>query len=78
MLLEEEGGAPAAYVGGEGSDPVGDVLFRVAEVLAAVVEVEVNVAAFLAGQQAGLVVVPLILGELDVFHGAVGQVAGYV
>ena len=55
---------------------VEDLLLRVAEVLAAVVEVDV--AAFLAGQQAGLVVVPLILGELDVFHGAVGQVAGYV
>ena len=76
MLLDEWVGAPTAVAGGQRHGTVEDLLLRVAEVLAAVVEVDV--AAFLAGQQAGLVVVPLILGELDVFHGAVGQVAGYV
>ena len=61
VLLDEEGGAPAAYVGGEGSDPVGDVLFRVAEVLAAVVVLddEDGVETFLAGEPACLVVPPV-------------------
>ena len=69
VLLNERVGAPAAQVSDQRRGAVRHIVLRVAEVLAAVVEVdhEYGVVTFLAGKESGYVVVPPVLGKLDAF-----------